>query len=129
MSVPPVIIGVVVGSVHAIVTTGGHHGRCATMGAGGRPTTADAGGHRCALMGVVGRPTSVDAGDLVTRGVATDAMMEAPLHRGCCTVVIIEGHRHAAMPATSAKVPARLCKPSFVVVVETCFSFHMLGFS
>ncbi|KAI6704684.1 hypothetical protein NL676_007646 [Syzygium grande] len=101
---------------------GGHH-RCATMAAGGRPTSADAGGHRCAKMGAGGQPTSADAGDLVTRGVATYAMMKAPLHRGCYVVVITKGDQRAAMPATSAKVSACLCKPSFVALVETWFSF------
>lgn len=111
-----------VGNRPTSADAGGRH-RCAMTGAGNLPTSADAGGHRCALMGVIGHHTSVDAGDLVTRGVATDAMMEAPLHHGCRIVAIIEGHWRAAMPGTSAEVPSHLWKPSFVVLVETWFSF------
>ncbi|KAI6704683.1 hypothetical protein NL676_007645 [Syzygium grande] len=93
--------------------------RCARMVAGGHPTSADVGGrHRCAGMGVGCQPTSADAGDLVTRGVAIDAIMKMPAYHGPRMVVTVEGRRHAPMPATSAKVPARLCKESFVIFVD-----------
>ncbi|KAF8030620.1 hypothetical protein BT93_E2913 [Corymbia citriodora subsp. variegata] len=94
------------------------------MGVGGRPRSADAGGHRSAMMGAKGRPTSADPGDPVTRVVATDAKGEAPVHHRCHMVVVMNGHRFAMIPATTSAInPACKCKESSVVLVETGFSF------
>lgn len=103
MFVFPVVVGVVVSSVPASVTMGGY---------------------RCAMMGAGGQPTSADAGDPVTQGVATDAMREAPVHQGRHMVMVMDGHRFAAIPATPSAInPAFKCKESLVILVETRFSF------
>lgn len=80
------------------------------------------------MTGAGGWPTSADAGDPVTWGVATDAMKEPPVHQGRLMVVVMDGHRFAAMPAIpSARNPACKCKESSVILVETGFSFPWVG--